>query len=214
VIDVKPELQLGGDPAAAPVAPLERATPAAPDDAEIDSSPNLLALGAALGWSIPTPSGLNSRVAVSPLIKLGSPSGLGPSFAFDWFHANLESIGVQGRLAQVHVKPIMAGIGYTMAANRFSVAPSIVAGYAFNSLTLSRTGVRAEGLPVEVGNSFVWRIGASTWVDVGRRVALNVSTGYLFTGLRFTVVEGGRLQRRHESGDTTVLHIGVAYKLF
>jgi hypothetical protein len=71
-----------------------------------------------------------------------------------------------------------------------------------------------EGLPVEVSNSFVWRIGASAWVDVSRRVAVNVATGYLFTGLRFTVVERGRLERRSESGDTTVLHVGLAYRWF
>jgi len=69
-------------------------------------------------------------------------------------------------------------------------------------------------VPVEVGNSLAWRPGVSVWFDLGRRFALNVSGGYVMTRLRITVLEGGRLVKRDERGDTAVVHGGLAYKLF
>jgi hypothetical protein len=88
-----------------------------------------------------------------------------------------------------------------------------VGGVAFNSLTITDTGA-AAGVPVEVDNSLVWRPGVSAWFDAGHRTAINVSTGYLMTGLRITVLEGGRLVKRDARGDTMLLHVGVAYRLF
>ena len=210
---VKSELQIGSGPLTLPSTPTGDVAPSFRGLSEIDPSPGLLAVGGTVGWSIPGGEALKTRVSASPLVRIGSPSGVGFTIAFDWFHANLESADRSAMLARVHVKPVMAGVGYTIAATRFSVAPSLVAGYAFNSLSITGTGL-AEGLPVEVENSFAWRIGASVWIDLNHRLALNVSTGYLMTGLRFTILERGRLDRFDASGDTTVLHLGVAYKWF
>jgi len=212
VIGVQPNLQVGGDSPATGAQPA-RQGPQAGDAPEFDPPPGLLAVGASVGWSIPNPEALKTRVSISPLLKIGRPSGLGPAIGFDWFHADLESIGGSATLTRVHVKPVMAGIGYTVLADRFSLTPSIVGGFAFNSLTVKATGA-TQGLPVEVRNSVVWRVGVSAWYDASRRIAINVSTGYLMTGLRLTVLDGGRLEQRDASGDTTILHAGVAYRLF
>jgi hypothetical protein len=211
---VEPTLQVG------PELPFEAVVPRDPPGSrdprvfeERDLGRGLLALGASLGWSVPNPESLKTRVSISPLIKVGSPRGLGPTMAFDWFHADLESVGGAATLTRVHVKPLMGGIGYTVGAGRVSFAPSVVAGYAFNSLTVTDRGV-VQGLPVEVGNSFVWRVGASAWYDVSRRFAFNASMGYLMTGLRLTVLAGDTLERIDASGDTTILHLGIAYRVF
>jgi hypothetical protein len=213
VVDVQPNLQLGADLAPTPSEPSTQLEAPGPEASEIDPPPSLLAVGLAGGWSVPRLEALKTRVAISPLIKIGSPSGLGPAVGFDWFHADLESIGGAATLTRVHVKPVMAGVGYTLTGDRFSLTPSIVAGYAFNSLTVKDTGA-IQGLPVEVRNSFAWRVGGSVWYDVGRRVAVNGSLGYLMTGFRLTVLTDGRLDRRRASGDTAIVHAGVAYRLF
>jgi hypothetical protein len=214
VIRVETNLQVGGDPVASPTAqPAGRGSPEPPDSSEFDPPPGLLAVGGSIGWSVPRLEGLRTRVAVSPLVKLGSPRGLGPAVGFDWFQADLESVGQETTLTRVHVKPVMAGLGYTFAADRLSFTPSVVGGVAFNSLTVTSTGA-IDGLPIEIGNSLVWRVGASAWYDVSRRVAMNVSAGYLMTGIRVTFIEQGRLAERHISGDTAVVHAGVAYRLF
>jgi hypothetical protein len=211
VTRVESLLQVGGE-SAAPTVP-EPGGAQGRDFPELDSAPGLLAIGGSFGWSIPGPEALKRRASISPLIKLGSPRGFGPTLGLDWFRADLESVGGTATLTRVNIRPIMAGIGYAFAGDRISLTPSVVAGYSFNSLTVTDTGT-AQGLPVEVGNSFVWRVGVSAWFDTSRRTAVNVSSGYVITGLRLTILEAGRLTKRDARGDTTILHLGVAYRLF
>jgi hypothetical protein len=107
----------------------------------------------------------------------------------------------------------MGGLGYTFARDRASLSISVVGGVAFNSLTVTDTGV-AAGLPVEVDNSLAWRPGLSLWFDTSRRTAVNLSVGHVITRLRLTVLEDGHLEKREASGDTTIVHAGLAYRLF
>jgi hypothetical protein len=108
----------------------------------------------------------------------------------------------------------MLGAGYTLGVERLSVSASVVGGYAWNSLTVTETTGVAAGLPVEVDNSLVWRPGVSVWYDMSRRTALNVSVGHVMTRLRITFLDGGRLEKRDTRGDTTIVHVGVAYRVF
>lgn len=203
----------GRPPSAAPAVPEARAPEPGAELEEAGSSPGLLAIGVAGGWSAPTATTLMTRLSFSPLIKIGSPRGLGPALGLNWFQSDLASEDGAVPITRVQIRPVMLGIGYTHAGTRFSVAPSIVGGYAFNRLTVTDTGT-ARGLPVEVANSLAWRVGVSTWIDLTRRTAMNVSVGYLMTGLRLTVLEDGRLVERDARGDTTIVHVGLAYRLF
>ncbi len=212
VQDVRSDLQIDAGlttPAPIPPADLPR------DDArEIEANPIGFAVGVSLGATVPRAERLQTRIAISPLFKLGSGTGLGAAIGFDWFQADVQSASSEGdTISRVHVKPIMLGVGYTIGSRRVSLSPSIVGGYAFNSLTVTDVGATAA-LPVEVDNSLVWRVGASAWFDVSRRFAINVSGGYLMTGLRLTVLDGGRLVRRDTRGDTALVHAGLAYKIF
>jgi hypothetical protein len=212
VHDVRSDLQID---AALTTPPLSPPVETPRDDArELEANPILFAAGVSLGATAPRAERLHTRIAVSPLFKLGSGRGLGVAIGFDWFQADVQSApGQDEPITRVHVKPIMLGLGYTIGSERMSLAPSIVGGYAFNSLTVTDVGA-AAALPVEVGNSLAWRVGASAWFDVSRRFAINVSGGYLMTGLRLTVLDGGRLVRRDTRGDTALVHAGLAYKIF
>ena len=179
-----------------------------------DTGPRWLAVGASLGWSQPQDAALGDRRSIGPLFKIGAGSGLGLAIGLDWFQASLQSQGADARsLTRVRVRPVMAGIGYTMVADRLAVTPSLVGGVAFNSLSVTETGL-AAGLPVEVSNSLVWRPAVSVWYDVSRRIALNVTVGRIVTRMRVTVLDGERLDRRNLRGDTTTVHAGLAYRLF
>ena len=184
------------------------------DISELQPNPTWLAVGGSMGWSGPRATALQTRVTVSPLVRLGSGSGFGPAIGFDWFQADVRSRDAQGAiLSRVHVKPFMIGAGYTLAGERVSVSPSVVGGLAFNSLTITDTGA-AAGVPVEVDNGVAWRPGVTVWYELSRRLALNVSGGHVMTRLRITLLDGGRLVRRRERGDTTIVHAGLAYKVF
>jgi hypothetical protein len=213
VTSVRPNLQVGAVPS--PAAADDEPPPAAGRD-EPDAPPGLLAIGASVAWSQPGSASLENRLAVGPVVKIGSAAGFGPAIGFDWYQAELDA-GGDAAETRIRVKPIMAGVGYTWRGNRLSIAPSIVAGYAFNRLSINDTApavTSVTAVPVDVGNSFAWRIGASAWFDLTRRVAMTVSAGRLMTGLRLTVLEDGRLDRRDASGDTTILRGGLAYRIF
>jgi hypothetical protein len=213
VTAVESTLQVGGTVPPPPAPPAQEGAGAGFELAEPDPDRRLLAVGLTVGWSVPNADSLRTRGAFGPLIRFGSPRGLAPVIGLDWFQADLVSFGGGESLARVRIKPFMAGLGYTVASDRISLTPSLVAGYAFNSLTITDTGV-ARGLPVEVANSFVWRAGASAWYDLGQRMAINASMGYVMTGLRLTVLDDTRLVEVDASGDTAIVHVGLAYKLF
>jgi BON domain-containing protein len=215
VLDVQPNLQVGVSnvPPPAETAP-PRESQAIPEAFETEDDPRLLAVGASLGWSRPRVNALGEEVSVGPLARLGSGRGFGPAIAFNWFRTSLGG-GSRGQdvISSINVRPIMIGLGYTFGPNRISVSPSLVAGVAFNSLSVPDTGA-ADRIAVGVGHSLVWRPGVSVWFDLNRHIALNMSVGHVVTGLRVTFLEDGRLVKQSVSGDTTTVHAGIAYKLF
>jgi hypothetical protein len=224
VVDVRSTLRVGGEADSPPEGQSEAGSPpegrseggTGPefDSPELQDNPGFLAIGGSIGWSTPRAAALKSRVAFSPLIKLGSGSGLGLAVGLDWFHAEIQSLeGPVAVLTRVQVKPIMLGSSYTVTTARASLSASVVGGYAWNSLTITDTGI-AAGLPVEVDNSLTWRPGVSLWYDLTRKTALNLSVGHVRTGLRVTVLCDGRLEKRKVRGDTTIVHAGIAYRLF
>jgi hypothetical protein len=106
----------------------------------------------------------------------------------------------------------MAGVGYTVGGPRVSTSFAFMAGPAFNSLSQgSRTG---PVWAIDIENSFAWRPGLSTWIDVSRRVALNVSVGHVITRPRVTWLDAGRVASRPLRADSTLLSAGLAFKVF
>jgi hyperosmotically inducible protein len=209
-------LRLGADPAPSFDSSETPVAPSAELEAfEIDGSPRLLALGASMGWSRPASEALRSRTAIGPLIRLGSGRGPGVAIGFDWFKADLMAPDARGpRVARVNVRPVMAGLSYTFGTDRLSVSPGIVGGVAFNSLSITETGAVGGALAVEVDNGLAWRPGVSVWFDASRRLAVNISAGYVVTTLDLTVLDAGRLAKQHTSGNTLMLRGGLAYKVF
>lgn len=173
-----------------------------------------LAAGVSFGWSGPRVASLRSRASVGPLFRFGSGRGFGPTLALNWFQTVLPAVSPgQVVISRIRVRPIMAGVSYTVASDRLSVSPSLVAGIAFNSLNIEETGA-VDRVAVEVDRSFVWRPGVSAWFDVNSRIALNLSAGYIVTRLHVTFLEDGRFVKHRLPGDTTIIHAGIAYKLF
>ena len=214
VSDVRSDLRIGvdaPDTAEAPVGPTRLE-----DVSELDANPTLFAVGGALGWTVPRADTLESRVTVSPFVKLGSGEGLGPAIGFDWFQTDLQSDDTSQSvtLGRVRVKPVMFGLAYGMGSGRVSVSPSVVGGVAFNRLAVTGASATGSLLPVDVGHSLAWRAAVSVWVDMSRRTALNFSAGHILTRLRITALDEGRLRKYTTSGDTTVAHVGLAYRLF
>ena len=214
VVSVRTNLLVGVEEPV-PDEPLERPGASAADLLpELQDNPSILALGASVALSAPRAEELGHRFALGPLVKLGSGQGLGLAVGLGWVQAKLRSMSDRPDvLTHVQIKPIMLGAGYTIGTPQTSLSASLVGGYAWNSLTVTETGA-ADGLPVEVDNSLVWRPSLSLWHNLSRRTALNLSIGHVMTRLRLTVLEDGQLEKRSTRGDTTVVSAGVVYRLF
>ncbi len=203
----------GAAPSAGAAAPRLQGGGRSIESFEPQPNPTFFALGASLGWSAPRENAFRSRTSVGPLVRIGSGDGFGVALGFDWFSTEVVGGGSAGA-ARVRVKPIMAGISYTLRTDRISISPTLVGGYAFNGISVSGRGAPVGPLPIDAGNSLVWRPGASLWFDPGGRLALNVSGGYVMTRFDLTVIDEGRLSRLRTRGDALLLHAGLAYKVF
>ena len=194
--------------------PPDPAPGVASEFAELEETRAGFAIGAGVGWTRPGGSGYGSAFSVSPVIRLGARTGFGPTIAFDWFATTLAAAPAPAvDTGNVRVRPLMAGVSYRIPLGRVSMAPSLVAGYAFNSLRLPEDG-GVERMPVGIDNSFAWRPGISFWIDSGHRTGLSVALGRVMTRPRVTFVEGNQFLARSVSADTTILFVGLAYTLF
>ena len=180
--------------------------------AELEQAPSRLAIGGSFGVSEPAAADLDSAWSIGPLLRFGSGGGLGLAAGFDWYAANLTS-EPGGPATRIRFRPIMAGLAYTMVTGRFSISPSLVGGYSFNSIVAPKEG-SANRLAIGADNSLVWRPAVSIWVDTGRRTAANVSVGVLRTRLNITYVDAGVIEQRTLRGDATMVSVGLAYRLF
>lgn len=181
---------------------------------ELDDERSRLAVGVAGRMLNQRGSAAGAQFRPSPIVRIGAGRGLGPAVAFDWFHARPRAPqGLNGDVGRVQVRPVMAGLRYAVPFGRWSVAPSLVGGYAFNSLDVAEAGA-VERLSVGISNSLIARGGVSVWVESGLRTVVHASIGRVISRPQFTVVEDGRLQDRTARIDATIVLVGVAYKLF
>src|SRR6185369_5863596 len=102
----------------------------------------------------------------------GKP-GWGFHWGLNWFGAGLDrSIGnARVELAQLNVRPFMAGYGYTYKIRRYTISGVALGGYAFTSIDLSDPAVAAysqagiTGVDVDVSNTFTFRPEVGVWYD-------------------------------------------------
>jgi hypothetical protein len=173
----------------------------------------LLAVGASINLAEPTSTELDRAFRVSPLVRIGSGTGLGVALGFGWFAADLSAPQTSDPVGRLKVKPIMGGLGYDVRRERVTTGISLVGGVAFNSVDPDRRDP-STGLVVDVSDSLVLRPGMSVWVDLNSRTAFNVFAGYVLTRPRVTFLEQGRLDTRTVRADTGALRAGLVYKLF
>ena len=174
----------------------------------------VVGLGASVKVTRPSETGLARSLVVGPLLRLRPRNGLGPTVAFNWTNTGVET-GPGGRpgLAAVQLRPVMGGVELGTVRGRFWAGASIVGGYSFNKLNVDTARV-GPGRAIAVGNSFVWRPGAAIWLDVTRRVGINVFGGYLFTSPKVTFASDTSIATERVDASSAVVSVGVAYWIF
>ena len=177
--------------------------------------------GASVTWVQPRVDGVSAKVGWGPLVRLTPRRGWGPAGAFNWFDADLDGpvADLEGPVGDIRVRPLMAGIGYTVGSDRASVTFSVVGGPSWNRLRINETfrdrlddaGITADAQYTDV--SVAVRPGASlTWTLVPR-LHLAGFGGYLINRPEFGI-QGVPDDDAPWSGDSVVLSVGLVFSLF
>ena len=151
------------------------------------------------------------------------PDGWGPQFGLPWYTADLRQPVTQSPVdfGELHVRPIMAGYGYTKRFDRTAVTARALGGYAFNRLKRSPAfdadytkAFGAGAITTTVSNTFVVRPDLSVWFDLGKKVGLNVSAGYTLTRPTVTISGPHGFDERHVDADVVTVTVGLVYSVF
>jgi hypothetical protein len=181
-----------------------------------------ISVGASVSHMITTDEDLASVTGVGVVVRLNPKRGWGPAGAFNWFRADIDDpTGGSGDFARIRIRPLMAGIAYTVGPDKVLTSFSIVAGPSFNSFDfrddfLDR--VRAAGLQepsVDIETSFVVRPGVNVTWTVAPRVGIVGFGGYLFNRPGVVYRDPFGVEHRDEwKADAFVISVGAVYSLF
>jgi hypothetical protein len=175
-----------------------------------------VSVGASVTHNSTTDDDVDSATTVGPLIRLNPHKGWGPAGALNWFRADLlQPTGGAGDFARLRVRPLMAGVSYTVGSNRVLTSFSIVAGPSFNKAEFQGSYAPVAGESIRADRSLAVRPGIGVTWTVGRRTAIVGFGGYLIN--RPDIVYRDRFGQDitdRWKADAIVLSIGAVYSLF
>jgi hypothetical protein len=158
------------------------------------------------------------------LWRFGTPkSGWGFHWGLNWYAVKLERpIGGQVTdLGELHVRPVMAGYGYTRTIRQYAITGDVLGGYAVGTMDISDPAVaayrRTQGVATaEAGatNTLVLKPEIGVWYDVSKKVYVNVNAGYMMARPDVTIETAAGIDRRKARADQFVLKVGVVYSIF
>jgi hypothetical protein len=175
--------------------------------------PHFLAVGGSFGISRPRNGSIGDSLSGGPILAIRRRARLGFVLAFSWFRGDLLTEDGRASFGTLRVRPVMGGLGYTLARDRASATVSLVAGPAFNSFKIN-SDLGSELKAVAVGNSLALRAGVGLAYRINRRFSLTGFAGYEATRPTVTFVDGPTVFKRSVNADTVVVNVGLAYWVF
>ena len=158
------------------------------------------------------------------LWRFGTPKpGWGFHWGLNWYAVKLERPvgGGEIELGELHIRPVMAGYGYTHVIRRYAVTADVLGGYAIGSIKISDPALaayqRALGVTsaeANATNTLVLKPEIGVWYDITKKVFLNVNAGYMFARPDVEIVTSAGIDMRKARADQFILKVGVVYSLF
>lgn len=158
------------------------------------------------------------------LWRFGAPkAGWGFHWGLNWYAVKLERpIGGSGtELGDLHVRPFMAGYGYTHVIRRYAITADVLGGYAIGSINLSDAAIdayrRTLGVPGVSGkatNTLVLKPEIGVWYDLTERVFVNLNAGYMMARPDVTIDSAAGSFIRKARADQFIVKVGVVYSIF
>jgi hypothetical protein len=177
-------------------------------------------VGGSVGYIKPSDNEVKGRIVAGPLVRLNPRKGWGLAGGLSWFSTDVENpSGSTEPFARLRVRPLMAGVAYTIGEQPALISFSIVAGPSFNKLDFDDDFV--SRLPagslaaLDVETSFGIRPGVSLTYTVAPRVALTAFGGYMINrpDVVYRDANGTEFRNRWKA-DSAVVSVGAVYSIF
>lgn len=157
--------------------------------------------------------------------RIGRPGpGWGFRYGFHWYETDLaRSVGGRTEaFGRLNVRPILGGYGYRFVIGpATSLSANIKGGYAFSSFAMRpafsdryQSTLGVQGLSVDAANTFVLKPEITAWIDLSRKVGLNLSAGYMIARPRVALSTSAGADRRRVDADMFMMRIGAVYSIF
>ena len=166
----------------------------------------------------------HSGVLIEPLWRFGTTEpGWGFHWGLNWYAVDVDRPigGSVAQLGEIHIRPIMAGYGYTWNVRRNAITAALLGGFAFNSMSLApgaadayRTRVGVQAIDADASNTFVLRPEVAIWHDINRSFGLNVNVGYMLARPDVTVMTSTGAETRTARADQFLIKVGLVYSIF
>lgn len=152
-----------------------------------------------------------------------SKPGWGFHWGLNWYAVKLERPigGDVTELGELHVRPVMAGYGYTHVFRRHSITADVLAGYAIGSIKISDPASaayrRTLGVPsaeANASNAIVLKPEIGMWYDLTKKVMINVNAGYMMARPTIEIVTAASTDVRTARADQFIIKVGVVYSIF
>ena len=152
-----------------------------------------------------------------------SEQGWGFKYGLNWYSTRIDGL-FQGRtieLGELHVRPLMAGYGYTRMFGKTAVSANLLGGYAFGGFSLDQ-GANAlysavsggREVDTNAGNTFVLKPELSAWRDMSEKIGLHANIGYMFARPTVSIETPAGVERTHVRADMLQFKVGVVYSIF
>lgn len=158
------------------------------------------------------------------VVRLGPRGeGWGPRFGFNWYSTRLDRAlsGEALPFGSLRVRPLLVGYGYTLRRGATRVSFNMKAGYALTSFrlqpvfsTASRSALGTGPIRADPSNVIVLKPEVDTWIDLSRKLGLNINAGYLRARPTLELTTEGGFERQRVRADMFLFQVGVAYSIF
>lgn len=165
-----------------------------------------------------------SQFFPEPLWRFGTTDpGWGFHWGLNWYEVDIERPvgGVATRLGELHVRPIMAGYGYTWVKKKDAITVDLLGGFAFGSMSLAsgaadayRTRLGVQATDADASNVFVLKPEIGLWHDINRYLGLNINVGYMLARPDVSVTTSAGVERRTARADQFLIKAGLVYSIF
>ena len=172
-------------------------------------------MGATVTFIRPSDSDVKATVGVGPLVRLNPRKGWGLAAGLNWFRADLKNpAGGDAAFARLRVRPLLAGVAYSIQRGPLMTSFSVVAGPSFNRVEFE-DDFPSAGASIHVENSIAVRPGVGLTWTVARRVAIIGFGGYVVNRPDTTYRDSTGVELRNRwRADAAGLSAGLVYSFF